>query len=69
MIKRAKDLGMRVHSSHFTWDSLLHPEKKGMRPFAEVLETAREHELTDLVVPYLHTVSYTHLTLPTICSV
>jgi sugar phosphate isomerase/epimerase len=54
MIKRAKDLGMRVHSSHFTWDSLLHPEKKGMRPFAEVLETAREHELTDLVVPYLH---------------
>ncbi|HAY76160.1 MAG TPA: hypothetical protein DCY32_10840, partial [Opitutae bacterium] len=41
MIKRAKDLGMRVHSSHFTWDSLLHPEKKGMRPFAEVLETAR----------------------------
>jgi len=54
MIKRAKDLGMRVHSSHFTWDSLLHPEKKGMRPFAEVLETAHKHELTDLVVPYLH---------------
>lgn len=54
MIKKSKDLGMKVHSAHFTWDSLLHPEKKGMRPFAEVLETARAHELTDLVVPYLH---------------
>ena len=25
-----------------------------MRPFAEVLETTYKHELTDLVVPYLH---------------
>ena len=53
MIKRSKDRGMQVHSSHFTWDSLLHPEKKGIKPFGEVLELARKHGLTDLVVPYL----------------
>ena len=54
MIKRAKDLGMKVNSSHFTWDSLLNPQKKGMRPFDEVLENAHNLNLTDLVVPYLH---------------
>lgn len=54
MIKMAKDLGMRVNSSHFTWDSILNPKKKGIRPFAEVIEKARNHDLTDLVVPYLH---------------
>ena len=54
MIKRAKDLGMSVNSSHFTWDSLLNPQKKGIRPFAEILENAQSLNLTDLVVPYLH---------------
>lgn len=54
MIKRARDLGMKVNSSHFTWDSLLNPQKKGMRPFDEVLENAHNLNLTDLVVPYLH---------------
>ena len=54
MIERAKDLGMGVNSSHFTWDSLLNPHKKGILPFAEVLATAQKHNLTDLVVPYLH---------------
>ena len=45
---------MEVNSSHFNWDCVLHPEKKGVQPFGEVLETARKHKLTDLVVPYLH---------------
>ena len=53
MIKRARGQGMQVNSSHFTWDSLLHPEKKGVKPFGDVLELARKHGLTDLVVPYL----------------
>ena len=53
MIKRSRDQGMEVNSSHFTWDSLLHPEKKGIKPFDEVLELALKHRLTDLVVPYL----------------
>ena len=54
MIERAKDLGMQVNSSHFTWDSLLNPHIKGILPFAEVLATAQKYNLTDLVVPYLH---------------
>ena len=53
MIKRSRGQGMQVNSSHFTWDSLLHPEKKGVKPFDDVLELARKHGLTDLVVPYL----------------
>ncbi len=53
MIKRSRGQGMQVNSSHFTWDSLLHPEKKGVKPFGEVLELARKHGLSDLVVPYL----------------
>ena len=28
--------------------------KQGILPFAEVLATAQKHNLTDLVVPYLH---------------
>ena len=46
---------MQVNSSHFTWDSILNPKKKGIRPFAEVIEKANNHGLTDLVVPYLQT--------------
>ena len=53
MIKRSRGQGMQVNSSHFTWDSLLHPEKKGVKPFEQVLELARKHGLSDLVVPYL----------------
>ena len=55
MINRAKDLGMKVNSSHFTWDSLLNPKKKGMRPFAEVLEKAHNLNLTDLLSPIFTT--------------
>lgn len=54
LITQSRDQGMQVNSSHFDWNSLLHPEKKGVQPFEEILETARKHELTDLVVPYLH---------------
>jgi sugar phosphate isomerase/epimerase len=56
LITQSRDRGMQVNSSHFDWNSLLHPEKKGVQPFEEILETARKHELTDLVVPYLHEV-------------
>ena len=54
LITQSRERGMEVNSSHFNWDCVLHPEKKGVQPFGEVLETARKHKLTDLVVPYLH---------------
>ena len=56
LIKQSRDRGMQVNSSHFDWNSLLAPEKKGVQPFEKILETARNLELTDLVVPYLHEV-------------
>ena len=55
MIKRAKEKGMQVNSSHFQWDSLLNPDPKKLPSFEKVLELAHKNELTDLVVPYLHT--------------
>ena len=51
-----------VNSSHFDWNSLLAPGKKGVQPFEKILETARKHKLTDLVVPYLHEVDRADLT-------
>ena len=54
LITQSRNQGMQANSSHFDWNSLLHPEKKGVQPFEKILETARKHELTDLVVPYLH---------------
>jgi len=61
LIKQSRDRGMKVNSSHFDWNSLLDPDKKGVQPFEKILETAREHKLTDLVVPYLHEVDRTDL--------
>ena len=54
LIKQSRDRGMEVNSSHFDWNSLLAPDKKGVQPYEKILETASKHKLTDLVVPYLH---------------
>ena len=62
LITQSRDRGMQVNSSHFDWNSLLAPDKKGVQPFEKILETARKHELTDLVVPYLHEVDRSDLT-------
>jgi sugar phosphate isomerase/epimerase len=53
MIKQAKKNGMQVHSSHFDWNSILHPNKKGVVSFDKILERAKELGLSHLVVPYL----------------
>jgi sugar phosphate isomerase/epimerase len=54
MIAAAKDNGMAVNSSHFAWESVTQPDKKGVKPFAEILESARDANLTHLVIPYVH---------------
>ena len=54
MIKAAKDNGLAVNSSHFAWESVTQPDKNGVKPFVEVLESAKEAGLTHLVIPYLH---------------
>ena len=53
MINKARENGMHVHSSHFEWNAVLHPERKGVPSFNKILELANELELSHLVVPYL----------------
>jgi len=54
MINSSKDNGMKVNSSHFAWESVTDPNKDGVIPFDDILEKARNHGLSHLVVPYLH---------------
>lgn len=53
MIDAAKEHGLKLHSSHFKWQSVTEPDKKGVTPFSEILEKAKDLGLTHLVVPYL----------------
>ncbi|WP_442510709.1 sugar phosphate isomerase/epimerase family protein [Novipirellula sp. SH528] len=53
MIDAARDNGLAIHSSHFDWDSVVNPDDKGVPPFSEILEKAKDAGLTHLVVPYL----------------
>ena len=54
MMKAAKDNGLAMKSSHFNWDSIFHPEQKGVPSFQKILDQAKDAGLTDLVIPYLH---------------
>lgn len=54
MIKASKDNGMEVNSSHFAWESVTDPSKKGTVPFEEILEKARNHGISHLVIPFVH---------------
>lgn len=54
MIQAAKDNGLAVNSSHFQWECVTSPEKKGVPAFADILGKAKDQGLTHLVIPYLH---------------
>jgi sugar phosphate isomerase/epimerase len=54
MIKAAKDNGLNVRSSHFAWEAVTNPEKKGVPAFADILEKAKTVGLSHLVIPYIH---------------
>ena len=41
MIAAAKDNGLAVNSSHFAWESVTDPEKKGVPKFTDILEKAK----------------------------
>ncbi|NND98275.1 MAG: sugar phosphate isomerase/epimerase [Pirellulaceae bacterium] len=53
MMKAAEDNGLAMNSTHFEWDSVVNPDKKGVQPFGEILEAANDAGLTHLVIPYL----------------
>ncbi|MEM7391128.1 MAG: sugar phosphate isomerase/epimerase [Verrucomicrobiota bacterium] len=54
MIQTSKDNGLKINSSHFEWESVTNPTKKGVKPFEEILEAARSVGLKHLVIPYIH---------------
>lgn len=54
MIAAAKDNGLAVNSSHFAWESVTDPEKKGVPKFTDILEKAKDAGLSHLVIPYVH---------------
>lgn len=51
MIKRSRDAGLAVHSSHFQSDTVVTPKDDALSDFAAILEKAKEAELTHLVIP------------------
>jgi sugar phosphate isomerase/epimerase len=53
LIDGAKAAGLALNSSHFEWDSVIHPKDEGMSDFMKILDRAKEVGLTDLVIPYL----------------
>ncbi len=53
MIQEAKACGMEVNSTHFAWDSVVDPTRKDVPSFDVILESANQHGLSHLVIPYL----------------
>lgn len=53
LLKGAKDVGLKVNSSHFQWDSAVSPKDDSFSDFLKIVEKAKEAGLTHLVVPYL----------------
>jgi len=53
MIKSAKDCGMAVNSMHFDWNTVVAPKDEAMSDFQRVVDEAKGHGLSHLVIPYL----------------
>jgi sugar phosphate isomerase/epimerase len=53
MISAAKEAGLKVHSAHFEWDSVVNPKDEAMSDFAKILDQAKSIGLSHLVIPYL----------------
>lgn len=51
VIKRSRDAGLAVHSSHFESNTVVTPKDAALSDFAAILEKAKEMELTHLVIP------------------
>lgn len=54
MITAAKDVGLKIQSTHFNWDCVVSPSDASYSDFAKILDKAHKLELQHLVVPYLH---------------
>jgi sugar phosphate isomerase/epimerase len=53
LIQAMRDAGLKLNSSHFEWDCVVHPADEGMSDFMKIVEKANHLGLTQLVIPYL----------------
>jgi sugar phosphate isomerase/epimerase len=53
MMDAARDCGLKIHSCHFAWDSVIDPSRQDVPSFESILESAHESGLSHLVIPYL----------------
>jgi sugar phosphate isomerase/epimerase len=53
VIAAARDSGLELHSSHFEWDTVVHPKDAAYSDFRRILEKAVKTGLNHLVIPYL----------------
>lgn len=53
LIQGSKDLGLKINSTHFQWDSAIKPKDEGFSDFMKIVEKAKGLGLSHLVVPYL----------------
>lgn len=53
ILNAMKDSGLSLNSTHFDWASVVAPSDEGMSDFKEIVEKAKEVELSHLVIPYL----------------
>jgi sugar phosphate isomerase/epimerase len=53
VIKRSRDAGLAVNSSHFESNTVVMPKDDALSEFAAILEKAKEMKLTQLVIPFI----------------
>lgn len=49
----AKDLGLKVNSTHFDWHSITDAKTTDLPEFQKILEAAHDQSLSHLVIPYV----------------
>lgn len=53
LIKGSQDVGLKINSTHFQWDSVVKPKDEGFSDFMKIVEKAKALNLTHLTIPYL----------------
>ncbi len=52
-VSAARDVGLKITSAMFDWNTIVTPDKKGTPPFDEALGAAVKHGFRFLVIPYV----------------
>jgi sugar phosphate isomerase/epimerase len=54
LIKGSQDVGLKINSTHFQWESATKPKDDSFSDFLKIVDKAKGLGLSHLVVPYLH---------------